>query len=75
MRRTVSLAAAFAAALALGTTDLAAQRSSERRVANPGETQFELQLLRPSGGPVVPIFEGGTGTPTAPSSCRSATST
>ena len=35
-----------------------AQRSSERRVANPGETQFDVQLLRPSGGPVVPIFEG-----------------
>ena len=35
-----------------------AQRASERRVANPGETQFDVQLLRPSGGPVVPIFEG-----------------
>lgn len=58
MRRTLSLAAAFAAAFAPGTADLAAQRASERRVANPGETQFELQLLRPSGGPVVPIFEG-----------------
>ncbi|MDE2906050.1 MAG: hypothetical protein OXQ28_08190 [Acidobacteriota bacterium] len=58
MRRTLSLAAAFATAFAPGTADLAAQRASERRVANPGETQFELQLLRPSGGPVVPIFEG-----------------
>lgn len=37
---------------------LVAQRASERRVANPGETQFAVQLLRPSGGPVVPIFEG-----------------
>ena len=36
----------------------AAQRASERRVANPGETQFDVQLLRPTGGPVVPIFEG-----------------
>ena len=34
------------------------QRQSERRVAGPGETQFNLQLLRPSGGPVIPIFEG-----------------
>ena len=33
-------------------------RQSERRVAGPGETQFNLQLLRPSGGPVIPIFEG-----------------
>ena len=49
---------ALGATIALGTTDLAAQRASERRVANPGETQFEIQLLRPSGGPVVPIFEG-----------------
>ena len=49
---------AIAAAIALGTPGLAAQRASERRVANPGDTQFEVQLLRPSGGPVVPIFEG-----------------
>jgi len=35
-----------------------AQRASERRVANPGETQFDVQVLRPSGGPVIPIFEG-----------------
>ncbi len=46
------------AAIAAGAADPAAQRASERRVANPGETQFELQLLRPAGGPVVPIFEG-----------------
>ena len=58
MRRTGQLAVALGATIALGTTGLAAQRASERRVANPGETQFELQLLRPSGGPVVPIFEG-----------------
>ena len=58
MRRTIPLAAALAAAIGPGAAELAAQRASERRVANPGETQFELQLLRPSGGPVVPIFEG-----------------
>ena len=58
MRRTGPLAVALAATIALGTAGLAAQRASERRVANPGETQFEVQLLRPSGGPVVPIFEG-----------------
>ena len=57
MRR-AALAAAVAVTVALGGADPAAQRASERRVANPGETQFELQLLRPSGGPVVPIFEG-----------------
>ena len=28
------------------------------RVANPGERQFDIQLLRPDGGPVVPLFEG-----------------
>ncbi len=58
MRRIIPFAVAFAAAIGPGAADLAAQRASERRVANPGETQFELQLLRPSGGPVVPIFEG-----------------
>jgi hypothetical protein len=58
MRRTLLLAVALAATVGLCTADLEAQRASERRVANPGETQFELQLLRPSGGPVVPIFEG-----------------
>ncbi|MBM41144.1 MAG: hypothetical protein CL483_04365 [Acidobacteria bacterium] len=42
----------------LVAADAVAQRASERRVANPGETQFDVQLLRPSGGPVVPIFEG-----------------
>ena len=58
MRRTGPLAVALVVASGLGAADLTAQRASERRVANPGETQFELQLLRPSGGPVVPIFEG-----------------
>ena len=58
MGRTGWLAIALAATVALGTAGPAAQRASERRVANPGETQFEVRLLRPSGGPVVPIFEG-----------------
>ncbi len=58
MQRIGPRAVALAATMALGTAGLAAQRASERRVANPGETQFEVQLLRPSGGPVVPIFEG-----------------
>ena len=58
MRIIGRLTAALVALLAPGAADLAAQRASERRVANPGETQFEVQLLRPSGGPVVPIFEG-----------------
>ena len=56
MRRTGPWAVALAAATMLCATALAGQRASERRVANPGETQFEVQLLRPSGGPVVPIF-------------------
>ncbi len=33
-------------------------RASQQRVAEPGETQFNLDFLRPSGGPVIPIFEG-----------------
>ena len=45
--------------LVTGWTQLPAQqRSSQRRVANPGESQFKLDFLRPSGGPVIPIFEG-----------------
>ena len=58
MQRIGPLAIALAAMIAQCTAALAAQRASERRVANPGETQFEVQLLRPTGGPVVPIFEG-----------------
>ena len=58
MRQAGLRAAVLAAFIALGAAEPAAQRASERRVANPGETQFEVQLLRPSGGPVVPIFEG-----------------
>ena len=33
-------------------------RASQQRVAEPGGTQFNLDFLRPSGGPVIPIFEG-----------------
>ena len=33
-------------------------RPSQRRVASAGDTQNNVQLLRPSGGPVVPMFEG-----------------
>ena len=33
-------------------------RASQQRVAGPGGTQFNPDLLRPSGGPVIPIFEG-----------------
>ena len=58
MRILGRLTAILVAVLAPGAADLAAQRASERRVANPGETQFEVQLLRPAGGPVVPIFGG-----------------
>ncbi len=55
------LAAGLLATAMLLTTQTPAgsqQRASQQRVAGPGETQFNLQLLRPSGGPVVPIFEG-----------------
>ena len=27
-------------------------------MANPGERQFNIALLRPDGGPVIPIFDG-----------------
>jgi len=54
------LAPVLAIVIALWVTEgeTVAQRASERRVANPGETQFNLQVLRASGGPVIPIFEG-----------------
>ena len=58
MRKTGLRAAVLAAFIAFAAAEPAAQRASERRVANPGETQLEVQLLRPTGGPVVPIFEG-----------------
>ena len=45
-------------ATGVDTSLVAEQRRSQQRVAGPGETQFNLQLLRPSGGPVIPIFEG-----------------
>ena len=59
-RRTVARGATIAlgAAISLAAAAPAAQRASERRVADPGGTQLEVQLLRPAGGPVVPIFEG-----------------
>jgi hypothetical protein len=45
--------------LVVGWTPLSAQqRASQRRVANPGESQFQVDFLRPSGGAVIPIFEG-----------------
>ena len=63
-RRTPGPALALALAIIAATTclppPLAAQlpRASQQRVASPGETQFNLDFLRPSGGPVIPIFEG-----------------
>ena len=59
---------AFASAVALTvlaagicfSSPLEAQlpRASQQRVAEPGGTQFNLDFLHPSGGPVIPIFEG-----------------
>ena len=63
-RWTQSLALAPALAVLAASAPLAppleAQlpRASQQRVAEPGETQFNLDFLRPSGGPVIPIFEG-----------------
>ena len=48
----------FSVVLLANEAETVAQPASERRVANPGETQFDVQVLRPSGGPVIPIFEG-----------------
>src|SRR5690606_29644695 len=31
---------------------------SQRRVAGPGQTQFQIDFLQPFGGPVIPSFEG-----------------
>ena len=59
--RRLRFAAYCAVALLLAALAAAAAqqpRQSEQRVAGPGETQFNLQLLRPTGGPVIPIFEG-----------------
>ena len=60
--RRLRLAAYCALALVVGAWAATAApqrpRQSEQRVAGPGETQFNLQLLRPTGGPVIPIFEG-----------------
>lgn len=52
------VAAALLLALWAPTTAQQRPQQSEGRVAGPGETQFNLQLLRPTGGPVIPIFEG-----------------
>ena len=56
----LALAAACLAIAATPASPLEAQlpRASQQRVAEPGETQFNLDFLRPSGGPVIPIFEG-----------------
>ena len=51
-----------------------AQRASERRVANPGETQSDLQVLRPTGGPFQ-SSKGGMRIRTGPTSSRLVTST
>ena len=57
-RHLVALGVAAALLVVVWAPLVAQQRASERRVADPGETQFNIQLLRPSGGPVIPIFEG-----------------
>jgi hypothetical protein len=50
---------ALALLLLAGSTRLSAQgRASQRQVANPGESQFKVDFLRPAGGAVIPIFEG-----------------
>ena len=55
MRASCSIAAILSVALwAVGRTPAAPQQ----RVTGAGGTQFNFELLRPSGGPVVPIFEG-----------------
>ena len=56
----LALALAIIAATSILSPPLEAQlpRASQQRVASPGETQFNLDFLRPSGGPVIPIFEG-----------------
>ena len=72
------LAAGVLATAMLLTTQVpveSQQRASQQRVAGPGETQFNLQLLRPTGGPVIPISKGGTRSPTGLISFHSDTST
>jgi hypothetical protein len=52
--------------LVAGSTQLSAQgRASQRQVANPGETQFKVDFLRPSGG-AVPKDTSGEGTAPRP---------
>ena len=42
-----------------GCMPLAAQTNTRGGdVAGPGESQFDIQVLRPSGGPIIPMFEG-----------------
>ncbi len=49
----------LAIVVAVGTPLAAQQRiSGWDRVAGPGEHAYNVQLLRPTGGPVVPIFDG-----------------
>ena len=57
-RHLVTRGVAAALLLIVWAPLVAQRRASERRVADPGGTQFNIQLLRPSGGPVIPIFEG-----------------
>jgi hypothetical protein len=54
---------AIALSLALTPVGVSLVEAQQRipgwdRVAGPGEHQYNVQLLRPSGGPVVPIFDG-----------------
>lgn len=58
IRTFIGLGSAFAL-LGAGLTPLEGQE----RLANVGEKQFNLQFLRPSGGPVVPFFEGWQANP------------
>ena len=48
-RHLVDLGVAAALLVVVWAPLVAQQRASERRVADPGETQFNIQLLRPSG--------------------------
>lgn len=60
MRHPIMLGTVIAALACGGWTGLEAQERVPGwgRVAPPGGHQNDLQLLRPTGGPVVPIFEG-----------------
>ena len=62
MGRTFVMTLAIAGGLLMaGLSPTAAQQTripGGGRVANPGERQFNIALLRPDGGPVVPLFDG-----------------